>query len=333
MRRRRRRQIYGDRKQNSAYRPVFFTMARIISRQKKLRSVLYIGLMLGSFVTLIYLAVSKGVLLFREKINISGSVVTISDLWQLGNYAEVAAVAEKELKEHPLDRSALIYAGFAHFHLAIARLSAEERNSDLDMAIAYLRLLKAIDDTDNPGQVDYILGKAYLLKGTYWADLAIKYLQASLDLGYESDDSFEFMGKAYSMLGDVENALFWYELAAETHPTDRLLITLGDEASRLGRYESAVEYYKQSIDTTKNEELKSRALSHLGQLYYDVGNFLMAKEVFETLVSIEPNNQDYQFNLGETYYQLGMNTEARNAWFAVFRINPEHIGVLHRLYD
>jgi len=314
-------------------------MARIgiasISRRKKLRGVLYVGLVLGFLATLVYLALGKGVSLFREKTNIAGDKggITIADLWRFGNYAEVASIAEAELEEHPLSKSALLYAGFSRFHLAIASLSTEERNSDLNMAIAYLRLLKAIGDISNPGQVDYILGKAYLLKGTYWSDLAIRYLQASLDSGYNSIDSFEFMGRAYSMLGDVEKALYWYELAAETHPTDRLLITLGDEAFKLGRYESAVEYYKRSIDTTKNEELKSKGLSHLGQLYYDVGNFLMAKEVFEKLVNIEPDNQDYQFTLGEIYHQLGMNIEARNAWLAVFRINPRHVGVLHRLYD
>jgi len=304
-------------------------------RRKKLRGALYAGLALVSFTVLVYLALSKGVSLFRKKSNISGDngPIAIADLWELENYTEVAAIAEKDLEEHPLDRNALLYAGFSRFHLAIARLSAEERNSDLDMSIAYLRLLKAIGDTGNSKQVDYTLGKAYLLKGIYWADLAIYYLQASLDSGYKADDSFEFMGKAYSMLGDVESAQFWYELAAETHPTDRLLITLGDEASKLGRYESAVEYYERSISTTKNEELKSRALLHLGQLYYDIGSFLMAKEVFEILVDIEPNNQDYQFTLGEIYYQLGMNIKARNAWLLVIRINPDHVGALHRLYD
>jgi hypothetical protein len=50
-------------------------------------------------------------------------------------------------------------------------------------------------------------------------------------------------------------------------------------------------------------------------------------------VSMEPGNQDYQFLLGETYHELGMDREARNAWFAVTRINPRHVGALRRLYD
>jgi len=282
---------------------------RPVRRRRKLRNILYAALVLVSFAALIYLAVRKGVLLFRERSGIFGDndIITVSDLWQLGNYVEVAATAEKELEKNPLDRNSLLYAGFSRFYLAIARLSAEERNSDLDRAIAHLRLLKAAGGADNPAQVDYVLGKAYLFKGKYWADLAIRYLQTSFDSGYESEDILEFIGRAYSMLDEVENALLWYELAAEKHPTDRLLITLGNEAFKLGRYESAAEYYKRSIDTTKDEELKNKGLSYLGQLYYDVGNFIMAKDIFETLVDIEPNNQDYQFGLGEIYRQLGIS--------------------------
>lgn len=248
-------------------------------------------------------------MLFRGRSGIfrDSEVITISDLWETGNYVEVAAITEKVLEKNPLDRNALLYSGFSHFYLAIARLSAEERSADLDRAIARLRLLKAVGDTDNPAQVDYVLGKAYLFKGMYWADLAIRYLRTSFDSGYESEDILEFIGMAYSMLNDVENALLWYELAAEKHPTDRLLITLGNESFKLGRYESAAEYYKRSIDTTKDEELRSKGLLYLGQLYYDVGNFIMAEETFERLADTGLDNQDYQFDLGEIYRQLGIS--------------------------
>jgi tetratricopeptide (TPR) repeat protein len=232
-----------------------------------------------------------------------------------------------------LDRVALLFAGYARFYLAISRLSAEERNLDLDYSIKHLRLLLARGGTPHPEKVNYILGKAYLLKGAYWADQAIYYLRLSLDAGYLADDSYEFIGKAYSQLGDPEEALFWYREAAETHPTDRLLLTLGEEAFKLGMYDDAADYYRKSITETRDESLKKRGLSQLGQLYYDVGNYSMAREVLENLVSMEPGNQNYQFLLGETYHELGLEREARIAWHAVTRINPGHVGALHRLYD
>jgi tetratricopeptide (TPR) repeat protein len=268
-----------------------------------------------------------------ERTNISRNVISISELWDEGKYNEVITIAEDRLANNPMDRDALLFAGYSRFFLAISRLSVEERNIDLDAAVRHLRLLKARGGTPHPERVDYILGKAYLLKGTYWADLAIYYLQASLDAGYKSEDSYEFIGRAYSQLGDIESALKWYELAAESHPTDRLLITLGEEAFKLGHYDDAAEYYRLSIDGTKDESLKKRGLSQLGQLYYDVGNYTMARGVLESLVSMEPDNQDYQFLLGETYHELGMDREARSTWFIVTRINPRHVGALHRLYD
>ena len=294
---------------------------------------MYLIILIIVISAVVYAAVDRSAGLFRERTENSRNVISISDLWDEGRYAEVVAIAEDRLAENPMDRDALLFAGYSRFFLAISRLSAEERNVDLDAAVRHLRLLKARGGTPHPERVDYVLGKAYLLKGTYWADQAIYYLQASLDAGYQSEDSYEFIGRAYSQLGDIESALQWYELAAETHPTDRLLITLGEEAFKLGLYDDAAEYYRLSINSTKDESLKKRGLSQLGQLYYDVGNYTMARGVLESLVSMETGNQDYQFLLGETYHELGMDREARSAWLAVTRINPRHIGALHRLYD
>ncbi len=294
---------------------------------------MYLMILIIVISAVVYVAVDRSAGLFRERTENVRNVISISDLWDEGRYAEVVAIAEDRLAGDPMDRDALLFAGYSRFFLAISRLSAEERNVDLDAAVRHLRLLKARGGTPHPERVDYVLGKAYLLKGTYWADQAIYYLQASLDAGYQSEDSYEFIGRAYSQLGDIENALHWYELAAETHPTDRLLITLGEEAFKLGLYDDAAEYYRLSINGTKDESLKKRGLSQLGQLYYDVGNYTMARGVLESLVSMETGNQDYQFLLGETYHELGMDREARSAWLAVTRINPRHIGALHRLYD
>lgn len=282
---------------------------------------------------IIYAAINHGFELFKKKSQVIQNTVSISMLWENGSYAEVSSLAETKLLEHPMDREALLFAGYSRFFLAISRLSAEERTSDLDASIKHLRLLIARGGIPHPEKINYILGKAYLLKGTYWADLAIYYLQLSLDEGYLAEDSFEFMGKAYSQLGEFENALYWYQKAAENHPTDRLLLTLGEEAFQLGLYDEAADYYWQSINGTRDESLKKRGLSQLGQLYYDVENYLMARGVLESLVSMEPGNQNYQFLLGETYHELGLDREARVAWHAVARINPRHVGALHRLYD
>ncbi len=295
-------------------------------------SVLYFILAILA-VVVFYIALEHGSDLFRERTKNVQRTVSISDLWEDGRYGEVSSIAEDILLEHPTDRDALLFAGYSKYFLAISRLSAEERNSDLDDSIKHMRLLLARGGTPHPERVNYLLGKAYLLKGTYWADQAIYYLKTSLDAGYLAEDSYEFLGRAYSQLEEPVQALSWYQKAAESHPTDRLLLTLGEEAFNLGRYDEAADYYRQSIKSTSDESLKKRGLSQLGQLYYDVGNYSMARGVLESLVSMEPGNQNYQFLLGETYHELGYEKEARNVWHAVTRINPKHVGALHRLYD
>ena len=278
-------------------------------------------------------ALYRGADMFQRRTEQTNNTTTIGQLWDEGRYAEVALAAEDALSENPMDRNALLYAGYSRFFLAISRISAEERTQDLDTSIKYLRLLKARGDTPNPERVDYVLGKAYLLKGRYWSDLAVKYLHSSLDGGYKAVDSYEFIGRAYSEMGDVERALEWYELAAENHPTDKLLLTLGQEAFALGLYDQAARYYRRVIDETRDESLKKRGLSQLGQLYYDVGNYTMARGVLERLVELEPGDANHRFLLGETYFELGLNGEARSSWLAVTRIDPGHVGALRRLYD
>ncbi len=295
-------------------------------------SVLYFILAILA-VVVFYIALEHGSDLFRERTKNVQRTVSISDLWEDGRYGEVSSIAEDILLEHPMDRDALLFAGYSKYFLAISRLSAEERSSDLDDSIKHMRLLLARGGTPHPERVNYLLGKAYLLKGTYWADQAIYYLKTSLDAGYLAEDSYEFLGRAYSQLEEPVQALSWYQKAAESHPTDRLLLTLGEEAFNLGRYDEAADYYRQSIKSTRDESLKKRGLSQLGQLYYDVGNYSMARGVLESLVSMEPGNQNYQFLLGETYHELGYEKEARSVWHAVTRINPKHVGALHRLYD
>jgi len=316
--------------------PSFFIMARrgfrTSVRHRRLRRAAVLMAAMG-VVAVAVLALRRGAGLIRERSETRRDVVSIMDVWNQGRYAEVAAIAEDRLAEEPLDRDALLFAGYARFFLAVSRLSAQDRNSDLDAAIGHLRLLAARGDTPHPERVDYILGKAYFLKGPYWADLSSRYLQAALDAGYQADDLYEFMGQAQSALGNLDAAMEWYELAAENHPTDRLLLTLGSEAFQLGRYDDAVRYYRRAIEGTRDDSIRKRGLSQLGQLYYDVGNYTMAREVLESLVEMDRNDENTMFLLAETYHELGLDDEARTTWFAVTRINPRHVGALRRLYD
>ena len=284
-------------------------------------------------VLLVIFALRRGADLMQRRSSEVSTAVSVEDLWAEGDYADVARLAEERLRLDPMDRNALLFAGYSRYFLAISRLAAEERNSDLDLAVGHLRLLRARGGTPHPERVDYMLGKAYLTKGIYWSDLAVDYLESALRAGYEPEDIYEFLGRAYSALDDVNSALQWYEKAAEYHPTDRLLITLGGEAFKLRLYDEAAEYYRRAVDVSRDDSVKEQGLSQLGRLYYDVGNYEAAREVLERLIGMESGNENSLFLLAETYYELGMSGKARSYWFAVTRIDPRHVGALRRLYD
>lgn len=275
----------------------------------------------------------RGAKLFTRRVDGYQEQLSIGGLWDEGRYAEIAEIAEARLEKSPLDSGALLYSGYAHFYLAVSRLSAEERLDDLEQSILRLRLLKALEEVQRPERIDYILGKSYLLKGPYWADLAVRYLEASLAAGYQASDSFEFIGRAYSALGELETALKWYAKAAELYPTDRLFLTLGREAFQLGRYNEAESYYLRGIEETRDEALRKKGLSELGRLYYDVGNYSRARDILEELVILEPNDPETHFLIGETYLALDDEDSARRSWFRVTGIDPGHVGALRRLYD
>ena len=295
--------------------------------------VLVVLIVISVTLFIIYKGFSKSLELFNKKTESVNNTLTVNELWNKGDYRGVIKICSERLQKTPLDKNMLLYSGYSHFYLAVSKLSIEERNRELDLSIRDLRLLKVLPDPPQPEKISYILGKAYLFKGKYWADLSKKYLLDSLDSGYTASDTYEFLGKASSMLGEKTDAVNWYEKAAENFPTDRLLLTLGEELFNLGMYNESAEYYKKAIKITKDESLKKRGLSQLAHLYYDVGNYLMAEEVLKTLTGMEPENIDSLFLLGETLYMLGKEKEARKYWFAVTAINPGHTGALRRLYN
>ena len=130
----------------------------------------------------------------------------LPDLFKAEKYDDVIAAANATLRGDPLNTVALSYKGFASFYLAVAQNTTEERMPLLDQAIVSLRRARLVG-TPFAGETDYVLGKAYLNKGKYYYDLAISSMESSLAKGYVQKDSHEYIGQAYTQLGDYEKGL------------------------------------------------------------------------------------------------------------------------------
>jgi tetratricopeptide (TPR) repeat protein len=284
-------------------------------------------------VPLIVFSLIRGAGNFAGQINANPSNQNLLELWESRNYSSILSITENNLGLTPMDPYSLLFRGLASYYTALSQISAQEERTYLDHSIISLRKLLILNNVPKKEIVYYTLGKAYLQKGTYYADLALKYLQKAQNMGYENSDTYEYIGEAYSILGNFDQSIRFYEKALERYDSDRLYLKIAEDCFNYGKYDKSAEYYNILIAETQDESLKRKGLFQLGKLYYDIKNLVKARETFEQLNDLDPTSVDAHFLLGETYHFLGDETSARSEWHKTLRIDPEHRGARLRLYN
>ena len=303
-------------------------------KEKNNRSILLflvIFILLGIAASL--LGIIRGASYFSSRINAQPSNQKLRTLWENADYQAILSITENNLEQDPMDSHSLFFRGLASYYTAISQISAENEKLYLNTAIVSLRKLLIRPDAPKKDIIYYVLGKTYLMKGKYYANTALDYLQKARETGYENSDTFEFMGEAYSILGDFEKSIKYYEMALESNNSDRLYLKIAEDCFTFGEYDKSAVYYNELLKRTNDESLKKKGLFQLGKLYYDIKNFKMAKETFQQLNEIDPGVAESHFMLGETYFYLNDNTEARREWHRTLRIDPEHRNARLRLYN
>ena len=120
------------------------------------------------------------------------------ELWNNNQYEEINNQCERILLKNPIETNVLIFNGFSYFYRSTTKYSIEKEIPLLDKAIINLRKAKIKKLNGLSGKVDYILGKIYYKKGMFYIDLSIKYLEDSIKEGYVGEDTYEYLGLAYS---------------------------------------------------------------------------------------------------------------------------------------
>jgi tetratricopeptide (TPR) repeat protein len=255
----------------------------------------------------------------------------LSDLFKAEKYDEVISSADAILKGDPLNPIALSYKGFACFYRAVSQNATEERMPFLDQAIVSLRRAR-LAGTPFSGETDYVLGKAYLNKGKYYYDLAISSMESSLAKGYVQKDSHEYIGQAYTQLGDYEKGLDHFLTALKDDSGDLLLLTIGQTYYQMKRTSDAVDYLLRTLNKTEDKDIEERARFLLGGIYLDTGELFKAEEQFAAIVKIDPRSADAHFDLGEVYAKMNDPVKARGEWRNALIIDPSHYGAKLRYY-
>jgi tetratricopeptide (TPR) repeat protein len=256
----------------------------------------------------------------------------ILELWKQRKYEEIITITEAKLEKKPMDPFYLTFNGFAHFYRGVNQATTEQKVQEMDRAIVSLRRAKLSHHLPLKGEVDYILGKAYFLKGPAFSDLSIQYLEESLKKEYVGADTYEYLGLGYMNLSDLDNALSYFLKALENNSSDLLLLTIGQTYYQQGDKGKAEEFLMRSINKSQDPAVQQKARFLLGDIYFQNKDYLKAEEQFKKILDLNTQNADAHYFLGEIYAALGDTMKARSYWRRAVRINPKHYGALKRLY-
>ncbi len=295
--------------------------------------------MLKTFVPLVLLllvllvwAFSRGPEYFNRQLKNQPGTANLLRAWSRGDYEEVLRLAETALAQDPMNPHGLIFSGFAAYYQGISQVSASDVKDYLDRTVVNLRKALILENVPQKKLIYYVLGKCYLEKGRYYADLAVRYLEMAMNAGYVNLDSYEYLGEAWSLLGNYTKSIQAYESALREFQSDRLYLKMAEDCYQHGDYEKSVYYYQSLIKRTSDEALKKKGLFHLGKLYYNIKNMPEAEITFQKVLEMDPAEAEACFLLGEINFAKKNGKKAREYWHKTLRMDPEHRNAKLRLY-
>lgn len=302
---------------------------RVSTRQKQNRRLRILGIVAAGLLVVALVVIGFGKIgsLFAQDPSSS-----YYQMWDNRDYAGIVDLSEQVLEKDSLHPTSLIFRGLALFYEAVTQFSLEDKLPLLDESIVNLRKALLFSKNALTPRIYYILGKAYYLKGKYYADLTIDYLQRSLDAGFEGEDAYQYLGFAYSELGQYEKSIEYFEQAVSENPTDALLNALGMSYYRLGQYGKAEEYLLRTLNRTDDNAMLLNTWELLGLIYRDTNKLLKAEEIYGKILEKNPRSADAHYYLGEVYESMGDEIRARYEWKEALRIDPTHYGARRKYY-
>ncbi len=280
----------------------------------------------------IILVINRSEIDGRILINNDENEQTIESLWKNQHYEAINKKCEEILAEEPMEQKALIYNGFSYFYRGASQYSLEEKIPLFDSAIMNLRRALLVCNDDIRGKVKYILGKCYFQKGKFYSDLAVKYLEESVEHGYTDDDTFEYLGLLNSRIGKYEKSIEYYLKAIEKNPSDMLYLVLAQTYYQLGDVTESETYLLKTLNNTTDFSVEQKARYLLGNILVENGEYEKAEAEYRKI--LEKNNKaaDAHYYLGDIYEKMGDSVKARYEWRKCLEIDSYHYGAKLKLY-
>jgi Flp pilus assembly protein TadD len=180
-------------------------------------------------------------------------------------------------------------------------------------------IFNALTADSNDAQLFYQKGLKELWQENWSA--ALTYFQKAKEKNPQDADVLFQLGYCYGELGRYQDAIESYKQATRIKPDyDKAYCFLGTAYFGLGHYQEAIEAYKQSI-RIKPDLAGIHCL--LGMTYGNLGRHQEAIESFKQAIRIKADYAEAYHNLGLEYEVLGRYPEAIEAYKHVIRITPD----------
>ena len=307
---------------------------------KRHRKRFRIGLLAAVFLVVLGLGAGGYFILIKSQpersfgIQSKASRQKVLEAWNSGDRTSTLELSKAALAQLPFDSFYLSMHGIASYYVAADSSEGDERQALLEEALFSLR--KALAQQGKlpvQGQVEYVLGKIYFQKGAPWMDLAVQYLERSLQDGCETKDSEQFLALAYAGIDNHSEAVRHFEKALAKEPSDILKLSAAISYKELGEVEKTVEYLSSSIDSASDGLLVQRARFLLGEIAMEKGDLSEAGRLYRSIVETDPGS-------AEGWYRLGLIAEAqkdpiaaRASWRKTTTIDPNHIEARKKLAE
>ncbi|NXD82159.1 TMTC1 protein, partial [Halcyon senegalensis] len=158
-----------------------------------------------------------------------------------------------------------------------------------------------------PEFADAYSSLASLLAEQEWLKEAEEVYKAGIENCPESSDLHNNYGVFLVDTGAPERAVSHYKQAIRLSPSHHVaMVNLGRLHRSLGQNKEAEAWYKRALKVSRKAEI----LSPLGALYYNTGRYEEALQVYREAASLQPLNKEIRLALAQVLAMMGRTKEA-----------------------
>lgn len=270
---------------------------------------------------------------FSVRVEAGPTQADILTLWDRGDYIDIIDNINVDMASKPLDPTRLVLLGLSHFYQGLGYGDSNDRESDINSAIIYLRKALLFSSVPIKDRVYYVLGKSYYHKGPYYLDLAIKYIDLALKENPQLENGYEYLGLSYYALEYYAQSLEAFKRAYSLRPSPLLLLAMGETSLELGDFKGAREYLTKLESQYDNssppvsqpdDNIMQKAWVFLGDIHLKEGSYAQAEDFYNKVLAINETNGLVYLRLGDVYSQRDQDiVKARKAWRTAVELDPQ----------